>query len=248
MENNGGVERFREIDSLRGIAIVLMIFFHAAYDLNYFRGTGSDLGTLFWFFFPRFIASAFILLAGVSLTLSFSAARRILSGRELFMKFLKRGLWIFSWGLCITVITRFFLPSGYVVFGILHFIGLSVILAYPFLRSRYTDLFLGALLISLGLFLQGMEFDSPYLLWLGLAPQRFYTIDYFPLIPWFGVFLVGIFFGNTFYPGHERKINVPDMSKNSAIGLFSFLGRHSLLIYLLHQPLLIGLMYASGII
>jgi uncharacterized membrane protein len=240
------IVRFWEIDFLRGIAIILMIFFHAAYDLKYFRGVGSDYGALFWFFFPRLIAALFILLSGLSLTMSYSAARRNLSGRALFMKYLKRGLRIFSWGMCITLITWVFLPSGYVVFGILHFMGLSIILAYPFLGGLYLDLFIGALLILSGLFLQGIEYDSPYLLWLGLVPHGFYTIDYFPLLPWFGVFLIGIFLGNAIYPDRARKISLPDLSKNPAVAVFSFLGRHSLLIYLLHQPLLMGLMYASG--
>lgn len=235
-------KRLWEIDSLRGIAIVMMIAFHLLFDLNYFRGAGFDLHSGPWFILGRATVIIFLLLAGVSLTLSHSRARK--QGRAGFSKYLKRGIRIFLYGLIITPLTWILLPQGTIWFGVLHLIGLSIILCYPLLRFRLLPLFLGIALIILGLFLQGLVFGFPWLLWLGLRPLAFYTFDYLPLLPWFGVVLIGIFLGNFLYPNYKRRFRIRDLSRFSPIKLLTFLGRHSLVIYLLHQPVLLALLYA----
>ena len=242
-------KRFWEIDFLRGLAIIMMIVFHLLYDLTYFGGCNLNLHSGFWLYFGRATATIFIFLVGVSLTLSFSRARKIqTSGRKLYLKYIKRGLRIFSWGLLITLTTWVFLREGFVLFGILHLIGISVILAYPFLKLRSLNLLMGIFFISIGIYLNNVAFDFPWLLWLGLMPDRFYTIDCFPIFPWFGVVLIGMFFGNLLYPDYTRKFNLCDPSNFNFIGLFCFLGRHSLLIYLIHQPILIMLLWLLGIV
>ncbi len=91
-------------------------------------------------------------LMGVSLTLSNSRAQITGKYREggLFKKYLKRGLKIFSLGLLITLATWIFIPQEFIIFGVLHFIGISIILSYPFLKSKYLNLFLGIGLIIIG--------------------------------------------------------------------------------------------------
>jgi len=221
-------KRFWEIDSLRGIAIIMMVVFHLTFDLAYFGNYDLDVHSGLLFYLGRATASLFILLAGISLSLSHS---RSAAGME---KYLKRGLKIFSWGLLITLITRLFFPAEFIVFGILHFIGLSVVLAYPFLRQKHWNLLLGLSIIFIGLSIQGP---------LILFPTSFRTFDYFPIFPWFGLILIGIFLGNSFYPNHTRKFSLPEISSP-----LSLMGRHSLLIYLAHQPVLIALLYALGIV
>jgi len=240
-------KRFWEVDFLRGTAIVMMIVFHFLYDLNYFAGLGFNVSFGFWRYFAYATAAIFIFLVGVSLTLSYSRAVKDKKEDNLFIKYLVRGLKIFSWGLIITVITFILLPEGFIVFGILHFIGVSVILAYPFIRHVYRNLALGILFILLGLYLGKFNFDFYWLLWLGFKPEFFYTFDYFPLLPWFGVILAGIFFGNVLYRGHERKFNIPKIPDFIFIRILCFLGKHSLLIYLIHQPVLIALLYFFGV-
>jgi uncharacterized membrane protein len=232
--------RFWEIDFLRGFAVVMMITFHFFFDLNYFDNYSFNLQYGFWWFFARITASIFIFLVGLSLTISYS--RAIKERKDLLMKYLYRGLKIFSWGLIITLITWVFFRQEFIVFGILHFIGLAIILAYFFLRFRLANLLLGAVFILIGIYLQGFVFAFPWLLWLGFMPQSFYTFDYFPILPWFGLVLLGLFLGNTLYPNGKRRFKIREI-KNPAIGLFCFLGRHSLLIYLIHQPILIALLY-----
>ena len=242
-------KRLWEIDFLRGLAIIMMIVFHLLYDLTHFGGYNLNLHAGFWLYFARTTAAIFIFLVGVSLTISFSRAEKIQdSGQKLCLKYLKRGLSIFSWGLIITILTWIFLRKGFVLFGILHLIGISIILAYPFLKLRYWNLLLGITFISLGIYLTNFTFGFPWLVWLGFMPEHFYTVDYFPIFPWFGVVLIGMFFGNLLYSDCTRKFNLLDLSNFNVIGLFCLLGRHSLIIYLIHQPILIILLYLFGIL
>jgi len=239
-------KRFWEVDFLRGTAIVMMIIFHFLYDLDYFGVLELNLFFGFWRYFAYATASIFIFLVGVSLTLSYSRTVKEKTGKELFTKYLFRGIKIFSWGIVITLITFIFLPDGVILFGVLHLIGISVILAYPFIKYTCRNLVIGILFILTGLYIEGLSFNSMWLLFLGLRPESFHTYDYFPLLPWFGVVLVGIFAGNILYSGYKRKFGIPEISNFIFIKILCFSGRHSLLIYLIHQPILVALLYLSG--
>jgi len=235
--------RLWEIDLLRGIAVVMMIAFHLLYDLNYFAGHSFVLSAGFWWLFARFTAVIFLFLVGVSLTLSHSRTRARLSGKEMTMKYARRGLKIFGWGLLITALTWIFLSGkGTIWFGVLHLIGISIILARPLIGRRFLNLLLAFAFTIAGLYLSIMVFDFPWLLPLGFTPAAFYTLDYLPVLPWFGAVLFGLFFGGTFYPGGKRLFPLSTKAP-CALKPICFIGRHSLLIYLLHQPVLIGVIY-----
>lgn len=233
---------------MRGIAVVAMVLYHFSYDLAYFahlfdvgffrRGIGLDLG--------RAIGTSFIFLAGLSLTLSYrrTIARRP-PGQNLFFKYLWRGLRIFSYGLVITLLTWIFVPNEMIVFGVLHLIGASVILAYPFLKLRLPNVALGVGCIVVGLYLNGFQAEGPWLAWLGIRPD-FFMLDYWPLLPWFGVALLGVFAGNALYGG-GRKRDAGPAPRLPAIRPLTFLGRHSLPVYLVHQPILIAVLLLLGV-
>ena len=239
--------RLWEIDALRGTAVVAMVLYHFSYDLAYFglfdlgffrSGIGFDTG--------RAIGATFIFLAGLSLTLSYR--RAIASrppGRKLFWKYLGRGLRIFSYGLVITFVTWIFVPKEMIVFGILHLIGVSIILAYPFLRLRLLNVALGVGCIALGLYLHNLSVYDPWLVWLGTKPN-FSMLDYWPIFPWFGVILLGVFAGNALYGG-QRKRAIPQTPPLPAIRPLAFLGRHSLPVYLVHQPILLTALVLLGV-
>jgi uncharacterized membrane protein len=159
------------------------------------------------------------------------------------MKYILRGFYIFGLGMIITLASWLYLKEGYIIFGVLHCIGISIILAYPFLQFNYQNLIIGIFLIFFGVVLKQFTFNFYWLIWLGFTPATFYTIDYFPLLPWFGVVLIGIFLGNIFYKNYKRKFNLEDLSIYKFIAIFCFLGRHSLIIYLLHQPIIIFIIY-----
>ena len=234
-------KRLWEIDTFRGIAIIMMIVYHIIFDLNYFGIYKINI------YFPPLrvflysIGTIFLLIVGISLHLSFLK-------NQMKLKYLKRGLMIFFIGILMTIVTWFYPHDGFIVFGVLHCIGLSIILSYPFLKLYYLNLVFGLILVSIGIFLTQFSFDFNYILFLGFRPNEFYTLDYFPILPWFGVVLIGIFIGKLFYKKDQIKTKSSYLSENIFIKKLAFLGRHSLIIYLIHQPILIAIILALNLI
>ncbi|NLM30926.1 MAG: DUF1624 domain-containing protein, partial [Methanomicrobiales archaeon] len=152
-------------------------------------------------------------------------------------KYIRRGLSIFSLGLVITAVTWIFFPSAYIVFGILHFIGVAILLAPLFVRFGATNLILSAACIIAGYVTETIRGPWP-LLWLGIRPIPFTSLDYVPLLPWFSLVLLGMTFGYLFYPGGERGFSFRAVEP-AVVRPLSLLGRHSLLIYFLHQPVIL---------
>ena len=227
--------RFWEIDLLRTNAIVVMIVFHTLYLLGYFHIHYTDLHHLYWLWFAGG-GGTFIFLAGVSLTIAHSRSKKI-------WPFLHRGLQIFAWGMGITLVTWIISRTDYVRFGVLHFFGIAFILGPFFLRFRFINLILGLALMVIGFYLRGIHFDFPWLFWLGLRPYSSLGFDYIPLLPWFGLFLVGMFFGKILYPQGNRRFNIPEFNY-SVTSALTFPGRHPLVIYLAQWPAIIGTLLA----
>jgi|SRR3989338_2740704 len=234
--------RFWELDFFRGVAIIMMAVFHLVFDLYYFGGYGIDVGSGFWLYFARATALIFVFLVGICLAISYER-----NNERFLIKNLKRGVKVFGFGLLITAITFLAFKNNFIVFGVLHFIGVAVIISMFFLRFKYLNLLLAIVFIVVGFYLSGLVFNFPWLVWIGLQPTGFYTFDYFPIFPWFGVVLLGVFAGKKLYSGGNRQFKIVEAS-NSLSKLFSFLGRHSLVIYLIHQPIIISILYLFGII
>ena len=246
MENRH-MARFWEVDLLRGVAIMLMVLYHLAFDLDYFAVYQIDVTSGFWLAAARISASLFLLLVGLSLTLSYSRALLLRQEDRFFFRLLKRSTRILGLALGITAVTYFVIGKGFIVFGVLHLIGLSLLLAYPLLRLQRMNFIFGLLAILAGACLQTVSVDYPWLLWLGLAPPDFYSLDYFPIFPWFGVILAGMGLGDMLYPGYRRRFPLLDLSGSPLIRGLAFLGRNSLLIYLIHQPIMIALFCLGGV-
>jgi uncharacterized membrane protein len=234
--------RFREIDATRGIAILMMVLFHTVFDLNFFMILPVTISTGFWRWFAMATASLFLLVVGISLVVSHARSAATLSGFALTKKFLFRGTGIFALGLLVTLATWLYLHEGFILFGILHLIGFSVMLSVLFFRFGKYNILLGLLFIAGGFFIGALQ-GPVWLLPLGIYPASFTSVDYTPLIPWFGAVLVGLGVGEFLYSGGVRQFTVPHLP-DRIVQPLSFLGRHSLVIYLVHQPIIILLLAA----
>jgi uncharacterized membrane protein len=238
--------RLWEVDTIRGVAIVSMVFYHFVWDLNFF-GLYQDMLVGPWQLFARGIATTFTLVMGLSLTLSEANYRRKTGTAAPFAKYLRRGLQILGWGMVITVSTYFFVGPRFVIFGVLHMLGTMTILAYPFLSwNKWVSLLVGLAGIGLGLILDDLIVSHPWLIWLGVKQAGRSMVDYYPLFPWGSTTLFGIFAGKSLFSQGQPRFTLPDLSLAGPVRGLRFLGRHSLLIYLLHQPLLIGAFLALG--
>jgi uncharacterized membrane protein len=236
------------VDAARGVAIAMMVVYHLMYDLDYFGGYDIEATSGFWARFADATAGTFLFLVGVSLAISYTRASAARPGGSLFGKYLLRGIRIFAYGMALTVVFVVF-GMGVVAFGILHLIGVSIILAYPLLRYRYANLFLGLSIIAVGVYIriEGFSSESPWLLPFGVVPENLVMPDYRPLLPWFGVVLLGLFAGNALYGNGRRPALFADKAPVAAKPLLP-LGRNSLFIYLVHQPILILLLASLGVI
>lgn len=229
-------KRFWEIDLVRTVALLGLLTFHTREVLYYFDLIHNPLRTGVWWWIRAANCGLFVFPAGVAFTIAYSRGKRMSS-------FMLRGLKIFGLGMVITLLSWLIAPDEYVRFGILHFFGIAFILAPFFLRFRYINLILGAAVMAIGFYLfeQGIYVDSPWLLW--LMPYGFATLDYWPLVPWFGLFLVGMFAGKMLYPDGNRGFNIPEISNPFASAVM-LLGRHPLLVYIAHLPIIIGVLLA----
>lgn len=228
--------RIWEIDFLRGLSILLVIGYHLLFDLGEFAGVRTflgfttDLSTVAWTIAQHFFAGLFVVMSGTSSTLTRSN--------------LRRGLRLLGISFAVTAATYIFDPSSAVWFGILQCLAVSMLL-YGAAFSRVGAAACaawGTVVLGLGAALPAVKkalavrFD--WLLPLGIHGPAFSSYDYFPLIPWFGVFLLGAALGKSAYAGKRSLLpwRMPRTFVNTA-------GRYSLWIYLAHQPLIMGVLY-----
>lgn len=193
------LSRYGEIDLVRGIAILMMVLFHTLFDLSFFRIFPVEVSGGFWRYFAFATASLFLLIVGISLTISRARIPAHVSSCQLTLKFVRRGAGIFLLGLLVTFCTWLYLKEGFIVFGILHLIGVSVALSPLFFRFKKINIILGFLCIFTGGIFAAMH-GPIWLLPLGIHPVTFWSVDYEPLFPWFGVVLIGMGLGEYLYP------------------------------------------------
>ena len=225
--------RIRAVDALRGAAICMMIVYHAAFDLNWFHIISADFNhDRVWLSFRDLIVSSFLLLVGVSLVL---ASRAGISPK----RFWNRIALVGACAILVTVGSYVTFPKTFITFGILHCIVVSSILGWPLVRFPRAALIVGIVVITVGVAIGLPLFDRPWLNWVGLMTHKPATEDYVPLLPWLGVVLVGISIGRWLL--ERRMHDLRQISRTSPKWL-TWLGRHSLLVYMIHQPIMMGLL------
>jgi len=230
--------RISALDTARGIALVAMTIYHFAWDLEFFGwvlpGTTLQSG---WVFFARCIASSFIFLVGVSLVLAHQDSIR-------WPSFRKRFAMVVLAAAAISVVTWIAVPGGFIFFGILHGIALFSLLGVFFTQLHWSiSAIAGITVLAIEKTFSALLFSEPYFWWVGLAPTDPPSNDYVPLFPWVAATLFGISVAKfALKAGWFAKL-----SSHDAPALFSkplgFIGRHSLAYYLIHQPVIMGLIW-----
>ena len=216
-------KRFWELDALRGICLLGMILFHFLYDLRISLPLPLQL-------LQSWGGCAFLVLSGICVTLGHHP--------------LRRGLLVFGCGMLCTLVTwgmfvLKFAPREMVIwFGVLHCLGTCMLL-WPVFRKLSGAVLtaLAVFFVVFGFFLKSVLLPEPWLVPLGIRYPGFASADYFPLLPNLGFFLLGTVAGRRLYA--KKQSLLPHITPNRFL---CFCGRHSLAIYLLHQPILYGIL------
>jgi uncharacterized membrane protein len=227
------------IDAARGTALVAMAAYHFAWDLRFYSLIAAEVSTASgWRWFAHLIAGSFLALVGVSHVLATQGGIR-------WRAFGRRLLTIVAAALAVTAVTWWLFPEAYIFFGILDEIAVASVLGLAFIRLPWwLTLLAAAAAFAAPLYLASPAFNHPLLWWTGLLTVYPATNDFEPVLPWFGCTLLGIAVARLALPRGERllarwRASGP-LSRTLAWG-----GRHSLAIYLLHQPVLFGI--ATGL-
>ncbi len=236
--------RIAAIDAARGVALVAMAIYHFTWDLEFFGyappGTAAEGG---WRIFARMIAGSFLFLVGFSLVLAHGKSIR---WRSFAIRLAQVGVA----ALAITIATRFATPDRYIFFGILHCIAVSSVVGLLFLRMpAVLSALAGLAVVLFSASLATPFFDQPLLLWVGLSTLPVLSNDFVPLLPWFGPVLLGIAAARFAVDRNVLPALASSYDGSDRLGRgLTFAGRHSLIVYLIHQPILVGILYAASFV
>lgn len=231
------------LDEARGIAVISMVIYHLYFDLRFFYGIGmGEVVDIIFAWWQPLIAGTFIVVSGAACLYSSNNIRR--------------GALVFMTGMCFTFATAFLTPDAPITFGILHLLGTCMVL-YGFIGRALEHLpsILGIVLFALlfalcreiphgffgieGIFtvsLPAALYGTEHLYPLGFPSAHYAALDYFPLIPYFFLFLAGAALGAVFKSGRAARGFY--MTRFSGL---SWIGRHAMIIYILHQPILVAI-------
>jgi uncharacterized membrane protein len=216
------------LDVARGLAVLAMLAFHFGWDLGHFGHIDPDIPyTDAYKAFGHATAASFLFIAGVSLALAHGRVFR--AGA-----YWRRLALLIGASLLVSGATYIAFPSSFVFFGILHCIAAASLLALPFLLAPWPAAFVaGAALVAASFFARASFFDAPWFWWTGLSTFEPLTNDYRPLAPWAGALLLGVGAAKAARLGSTART---DSSCSAPTRGLAFLGRRSLALYLIHQP------------
>jgi uncharacterized membrane protein len=228
--------RVDSVDCVRGVALIGMALYHLSWDLADYRLVSPTLPfSPPMRLFSHVVACAFLALVGVSLALAHRDRLNLPA-------FWRRLAVVGGAAALLTGASLVFAPGEGIWFGILHCIAVASLLALPFIGApAFASLLAGAIAIAIPFFVQSTLFDPPALMWLGLGVALPNTLDWRPLLPWGGVVFLGL--GLARLPGALARLTSPTRwrATSAPARAVCFAGRHSLPIYLVHQPILMGL-------
>lgn len=238
-------QRVHFLDEIRGFCIIAMVLYHAFFSMTYVFDISFG-NTLLSFFYPvqPFFAGIFVALSGISSMLS----------RNNYV----RGIKLFVIAMLVTLVTVIFTPGIEIKFGILHFLAVAMVI-FQLCKKLLTKipvktgfiifflLFVITYNIPLGYIgfkpfltinLPSALYSTNFLFPLGFPNASFFSSDYFSIIPWIFLFISGSFLGVPISKG-----DIPELFYKNHVPFLTFLGKHSLVIYIAHQPVIFGIFY-----
>lgn len=211
-----------------------MVTYHFCFDLRYVRLTQWDFyHDPLWLHARTAILSSFLLLAGISLVLA--------NRRDAGAKFRRHVGTIAACAIAVSAASYALFPQSWIWFGVLHAIAVSIVLARPLVQRPALALVVGIAVIAAGNLFAHPAFDNRALGWIGFMTARPHTEDYVPLFPWAGILVVGIAAGHALVRQAFRPISVAGKLPR----WMGWMGRHSLAVYMVHQPLLLGALFLT---
>ena len=233
--------RIWELDAFRGLCVLGMVAVHLIFDAAVlYRLIPVELPPVFTFV-QLWGGVLFLVISGISATLGSRSIRR--------------GLIVLGCGATIFIVTLAmyllgFAGKGMIIwFGVLQCLGVCMILWAVFKKlPTWLLAVLSVGMIAAGLYLRSVILvDFPWLVWLGFLYPGFVSADYFPLLPHLGFFLLGAVLGRTVYAG--KRSLLPNVNeKNPLIRFLTGCGKLSLPIYMLHQPVITGIVWLIAIL
>jgi uncharacterized membrane protein len=230
--------RLPAVDVARGVALAAMIIYHFSWDLSFLGFVRVDVATHpAWRAFAMAIAGSFLFLVGCGLVLAHP-------GRVRWRSFARRLGTVAAAAAVITAATLLIFPDSFIFFGILHMIAVGSLLALPFLRAPPWLTIVAALVVlALPRFIASPVFDPPWLAWTGFYANAPLTNDFEPVFPWLAPVLLGvaaarIVVGSSLI-GRLAALRV----RSRPARMLAAMGRRSLVIYLVHQPLLLAVLF-----
>jgi len=225
--------RIGALDACRGMAILMMVVYHALFDLDYLGLAHIGLGDWQVLLLQKATGILFVAIAGISMGLSHGNG----PGSE--GRHIRRAGKLALVALLISAATWIYPHAGFIRFGVIHLLAASTIIAIPFLRSRKASIATGILLIAAGIVVDGMVSDNQSLFWLGITYPGYHALDHYPILPWSGLFLVGLGIS-----GGAASLLDGIRTYGRAGEALMWMGRNSLAIYLAHQPIMFGALLA----
>ena len=237
--NESKGHRLIVVDLARSLALLGMVIFHFTFDLELFGhlapGTTVTGG---WAVFARVVAGSFLFLAGVSLILANGAGRRWESFRRRFLR-------VAGAALVVTGVTLAALPQAFIFFGILHSIAFASLVGMALIGLRWQVLALLAVAVVVADRTLAFDAFNPlWLVWTGLGTRLPWSMDFVPVFPWLGAFLAGMAVAQ-FMARAGLWARLSRWQPGALVQRLARPGRHSLAIYLIHQPVLIALVWAG---
>lgn len=223
--NNLVKNRITELDFFRGIALILMIYFHIIWSMNELYNYDVLYSSWIHFFIGKLSAILFILVSGIVFSLGHFKWKRF---------FLLAGV-----AIGISGVSYLYGNAYEINFGIIHFFAVSSLLAILFNKTnKYLLITIWIGIIAMWSRISSISMPSDYLFFLWLVSKTFQSADYYPLIPRFGIYLIGMGLSKILYT--EKKNIFWNIFNVSPI---NFIGRNTLLIYIIHQPIIIWILY-----